>query len=150
MALHRIFFCYLFHFKISLRYLYNKCILDTLLSIHFFWYRYLLLQIGNPYDQQCRNLGVQSSVPIQETTSVTTLVLVRLSMDTAKWWGIFSRLCPSTANSLSPHLQGISEQKMHFQISTRRHSSPNMSRGSNNHCSENWCFETWVFEAIDY
>ena len=59
-------------------------------------------------------IWVQSSVPIQETTSVTTLVLVRLSMDTAKWWGIFSRLWPSTANSLSPHLQGISEQKMHL------------------------------------
>ena len=47
--------------------------------------------------------GGYSSVPIQETTSMTTLVLVCLSMVTAAEWGTLSRLCPSTANRRSPH-----------------------------------------------
>lgn len=48
---------------------------------------------------------VHSSVPIHETTSSTTLVLVCFSIDTAMEWGRFSRVWPSTANSLSPHLR---------------------------------------------
>ena len=48
-------------------------------------------------------MEVQSSVPIQLTTSRTTLVLVCLSMETAELCGTHSRLCPSTASSLSPH-----------------------------------------------
>ena len=44
-----------------------------------------------------------SSVPIQDTTSITTLVLVCLSMVTAAEWGTHSKLCPSTARRRSPH-----------------------------------------------
>ena len=47
--------------------------------------------------------GCYSSVPIQETTSMTTLVLVCLSMVTAAEWGTHSRLWPSTASRRSPH-----------------------------------------------
>merc|ERR550519_2498841 len=49
-------------------------------------------------------MEVHSSVPIQLTTSRTTLVLVCFSMQTAELWGTDSRLWPSTASSLSPHL----------------------------------------------
>ena len=47
-----------------------------------------------------------SSVPIQETTSRTTLVEVCFSMETASACGMFSRLWPSTARRRSPHLFG--------------------------------------------
>ena len=50
---------------------------------------------------------IHSSVPIQETTSSTTLVLVCFNIFTAMWCGIFSRVCPSTASKRSPHLKYI-------------------------------------------
>ena len=50
------------------------------------------------------DMEVHSSVPIQLTTSRTTLVLVCFSIQTAELWGTHSRLWPSTARSLSPHL----------------------------------------------
>ena len=49
--------------------------------------------------------SLHSSVPIQETTSKTTLVDVCFSILTARWWGMLSREWPSTANSRSPHLK---------------------------------------------
>ena len=45
-------------------------------------------------------LSSYSSVPIQLTTSNTTLVLVCLSMVTALLWGTHSKLWPSTASNL--------------------------------------------------
>ena len=50
-----------------------------------------------------KEMEVQSSVPIQLTTSRTTLVLVCFSMQTAELCGTHSRLWPSTASSRSPH-----------------------------------------------
>ena len=57
------------------------------------------------YHWKKRHFSGYSSVPIHETTSVTTRVLVRFNMATAKWWGIFSKLWPSTASNRSPHLK---------------------------------------------
>ena len=60
--------------------------------------------------------SLHSSVPIQETTSKTTLVDVCFSILTARWWGMLSREWPSTANSRSPHLK----KKVHFRDSHRQ------------------------------
>ena len=60
--------------------------------------------------------SLHSSVPIQETTSKTTLVDVCFSILTARWWGMLSREWPSTANSRSPHLK----KKIHFRDSHRQ------------------------------